>query len=267
MALCSAALVPHSPLLAPNIGKENTSFFTATIKAMQNLSQEIKEADTIIVITPHGLRIDDQAVWNISPEFKADLSDFGDLVTDWRFNGDVSLPARFREKAEDSFLTKLLTQKGLDYASSIPLYLLNIAGTNIRVSPFSPPKRGLFEDYLKLGMVLRDLVLDENKNIALIASADLSHRLSKKSPAGYSSKAAKLDQKIIKALMEKNEETLRKITDKNLTEAGFEDYDVLLVFFGFIKETGYNLETLSYEFPFGTGHTVLKLKLDHEEKD
>ena len=56
MKISFAALVPHSPLLIPEIAKDNYRLISKTTAAYDKLAGELTKTnpETIIVITPHA---------------------------------------------------------------------------------------------------------------------------------------------------------------------------------------------------------------------
>jgi AmmeMemoRadiSam system protein B len=148
----------------------------------------------------------------------------------------------------------LVTDTGLDYASAIPLSLLNV-GTAKPVLPISLGQTPLEKDFA-FGKLLQKYILESDKKIAVIASADLSHRVTKKSPIGYSPKGKKFDQKILEALKDLDSASL--LTMQTAAEdAACEDLPVLATLLGILDDVGCNPEMLSYEAPFGVGHAAI----------
>jgi len=264
MALVFAAVMPHSPLLIPNIGKENTTQFKTTIEAGSALAKELEasQPDSIIVISSKGQIFLNGLAVNIYPDFKANLEIFGDLVTNLSFNGDIALAGRLREKLEAKNNIMLISEAGLDYGAAIPLYLL---GNNFRqpIVPMTVDNSLSIKEIIKIGENIQTTIINDKSRVAIIASADLSHRLNKKSPHGYSAKGKKFDQKIIEALKDKNEKTLVELA--SLTdEVACEDLSVLALFIGLLNDVGLESRLLSYESPFGVGHAVMQYsKVSH----
>ena len=52
------------------------------------------------------------------------------------------------------------------------------------------------QDHFEFGKLLKKEIINCRKKIAVISSGDLSHRLTRNAPAGYSSKGKKFDKKI-----------------------------------------------------------------------
>ncbi len=263
MPLVFAAVMPHSPLLVPNIGKEHTPHFKATLDASAALAERFAAArpDAVVILTAHGPQRPAGFTFNICDRYTSNFELFGDLVTRWEFIGNVGLPARWREQLELKVPLSLVSEPGLDYGSSIPLNLLGVSPTGPAVIPLSASGLGVAE-HLTCGRLLQNCMLDETSRIAIIASADFSHKLNKKSPAGYSAKAKKLDQKIIDALITLDGKALLSISESLLEEAAVEDSRPLALLLGLLEGMNCEPKVLSYEGPFGVGHGVIDFNLE-----
>jgi len=264
MSLVFAAVMPHTPLLIPNIGKENTAQLKVTTEAALALTKELETSkpDSIIVISSKGQMHPNGLAINIYPDFKAKLEIFGDLVTNLNFTGDILLAGRLREKLENKTNILLVTDEGLDYGSAIPLYLL---GNNFRqaIVPLTVDHSLPIKTIISLGKDIQTTILNEKSRVAVIASADLSHKLNKKSPHGYSTKSKKFDQKIIEALKTKDEKTIIELASL-AEEVACEDLSVLSLFIGLLNDVGLEPRLLSYESPFGVGHAMVQYsQTDH----
>ncbi len=73
------AIVPHSPLLIPSIGKEHRQGLAKTIEAIQEIEQALYLAkpDTICIIAPHGSRYPDAFSINLAATYKGNFKTFG----------------------------------------------------------------------------------------------------------------------------------------------------------------------------------------------
>lgn len=256
MSLHFAAVMPHSPLLIPNIGKENTSQFVSTLPAIQQLTERIAQAklDTLLVISAKGATVDNNFTINVHQEFKANFEIFGDLVTDLRIPGDLELAGRFREHLEAEYPVRLATDTGLDYAASVPLFLISDK-IKLPIVPLIVPHNS--HDLIQaFAPALQETILNSKKRIGIIAAADLSHRLSKQSPAGYSAKAKKIDQRLVEILKENDAKGLIEI-ESSAVEAACEDIPVLDLFLGLLDDVGATPGIVNYEPLFGVGHLTL----------
>lgn len=261
MPLVFSAILPHSPLLIPNIGKDNLAFFPKTLAGAAELAERFKASapETVIVISGYGPKRPLGFAMNVAPDFRGDLSAFGDLVTELTYAGDSVLPGRLRESLEGKCSLQLTTNQMLDYGSTLPLYLLRVPSA-LPILPITPSAGSLKENY-DYGQLLQRCLFDCEQRIAIIASADLSHKLSKKSPAGYSLKAKKLDQKIVDILVRHDVREALALSEKALSDALVEDMNTLTLFLGLLD--GYELpgQLLAYESPFGIGHALVTYRI------
>ncbi|MBN2854450.1 MEMO1 family protein [Patescibacteria group bacterium] len=258
MPLKSAYLLPHSPLLVPEIAKANHSFFDKTIKAYQAAAIKMKnqEVEILIILSPHSSLDKKTFQLNVAPEMEVDLKEFGFIPPKTLFTGAAVLADRINESLKDEFPLRLSSENLMDYGSAIPAYLLRQENFNPRILTISLADELEKELQLKFSQALGKIITESEKNIAIIASGDLSHRLQKKSPGGYSSKAAKFDNKIIE-LISDQETALEEILklDNKITEITGECASVPLTgLLGVLSSINFETEILAYQTEFGVGY-------------
>jgi MEMO1 family protein len=262
MSLVFSAIVPHPPLLIPQIGKEHIIRLDQTQKAYSKLALELEKIapETVVIISPHGVIQNDVFTMDLRPDYIANFEEFGDFGTKINCRGNVGLAYRIKEKLETKTKLQLISQEVLDYGTSIPFYLLfkNLPKTKIIPLYYSELDNQAHFDF---GTLLKKEILSSKENIAVIASGDLSHRLSKNAPGGYSARAKKFDNKIIDSLIQNKVNDIIDI-DKNLTdEAGQCGLKSILILLGIMDKIKYEPQLLSYEYPFGVGYMVMNFKL------
>jgi len=148
----------------------------------------------------------------------------------------------------------------LDYGSSIPLFLLTQNMPDIKIIPLYYSGLDL-ETHFKFGQALkRELIFSQNK-IAVIASGDLSHRLTKDAPAGYSPKGQKFDQKIIECITKNQPQEILKINHKLILEASECGLKSIVLLMGVLDGMKHETQKLSYEAPFGVGYLIVNFKI------
>jgi aromatic ring-opening dioxygenase LigB subunit len=257
MALTFAAFTPHTPLIIPHIGKEHVTLLEKTTESFEYLANELyaSRPDTLIVISAHAQLLPEAFTINLSPAFNISFHDFGDVVTALQFRGDVGFAHHLKERLETSQQVIMSTNEDLDHGIGVPLFKL--------LEPFgkNPPKLIpimysllSFEHHFSFGVKLQQEILNSTKRIAVLASGELSHRLTKKSPAGYSPKGAEFDNQI-KDLLEKNQtKKLLELKPSFVEEAGECGFRSLLILLGILNSMNYSTKMLSYEAPFGIGY-------------
>ena len=262
MSLVFSAIVPHSPFLIPSIGKENTEQIKDTISSYKKLEEDLysSKAETIIVISPHGTIQPNYFTLNLSPEFTTNLEDFGDMVTKIKFNCDIGFAHRIRERMETRAPLQLISEPNLDYGSGVPLILLTEHLPNIKIIPIYYSGLDL-EAHLKFGQLLKREIMINKERVAVVASGDLSHKLSKDAPAGFSPKAKKFDKKIIEYLTKHKTSEILQFKNSQLAEVSECGLKSIVMLLGIMSEIKYEPKLLSYEAPFGVGYLTMNLEL------
>ncbi|MCD4760880.1 AmmeMemoRadiSam system protein B [bacterium] len=258
-----ACFVPHSPVLIPEVGKENLDKLKETVQAYQQLENEIYVAkpDVLVVISPHAnSRSGEFFTISQQPKLKINFKEFGDLVTKLEFDNEIGLAYQVKESCEYNCPIMLIAEENLDYGSAVPLFYLSQHLPDVKIvsigSADLPP-----EEHIKFGEFIRKQINLSDKRVAVIASGDLSHKLHKDSPAGYSERAQEFDQTVIKLLNEKKTDELIHLDPKLIADVGQCGLKSLLILLGVIKELNYQPEKLSYQAPFGIGYLVENFKI------
>ncbi len=259
-----SAIVPHSPILIPTIGKEHSRFVEKTRASLDLIAKELyaTKPDTILLISPHGSVVADAFSINLSPQYTISFAEFGDLASTMTLTGDVGLAHHMKEKFEGTIPVVLTNQPTLDHGSSVPLYMLlhDAKGQDVKIIPLSYSLLPL-EAHYQFGMKLQEDIVNETKRIAIIASGELSSRSKKESPAGYSAWAEKFDQDVIKKIQAKDFQGLLKLDPQFVEEVQECGLRSFAIFFGILNSINVKPQILSYEAPFGTGYVSALFQL------
>lgn len=262
MSLVFGAITPHPPIIIPSIGKENL----AQLKKTQNSFEELEgnlytsKADTLIIISPHGHIQSESFTMNLNPEFDINFEDFGDFSSKHKLYGDIGNAYKIRENLETKSPLQLISEQKLDHGAGVPLYMLTKNMPNLKVIPMYYSGLSL-EAHFNFGKLLQREIQVNKSRLAVIASGDLSHRLSKNAPAGYSPKGAKFDNKLIEFLQNKNTQSILDMSEKLINEAGECGLRSIMILMGILEGIEYKPEILSYESPFGVGYLTMNFKL------
>lgn len=268
MALVFAAILPHSPLLVPSIGKENTDTLAKTIEAMQAVTKQLIAAkpETIIILSNHPINASSNSkslTFNIHSRYDANFEEFGEYGVHFNIPGDIAMAHHLKRRFDtlrENYPVTISSQEKLDGSISATLFYLLKNQPNIKLVPINDTIEDGRPEFI-IGEKLRRPIYQEKTRIALVASLNLSHRLNELSPAGYSAKAKMFDQRVLEAISKKHHMTLARFKNETLLEVKECALRPLLLLFGIVKNTHYTPELLSYESPFGIGHAVINLKL------
>ena len=259
--LVFSAIVPQPPILIPSIGKENIKKLKKTIHALDILEQDLNDAkpDTLIVITPHGDINFDAFTINTNQKYTATFEKFGEFSTKQEFKSDLGFINQLKGANEVELPIQLISESTLDHGASVPLYYLTRKNPDYRIVPMTYSFLN-FQKHIEFGEVLKEAIYSSDKKYAIIASGDLSHRLSMQAPAGFSPKAKEFDKKLIQLLKKKSVEGILNMEPAFIEEAGECGLRSFLIMLGAIKNMSYDFEVLSYEAPFGVGYLVGSVK-------
>ncbi len=271
MSILGYYLMPHPPIIIPTIGKGQEKKIQLTIDACNKVGEEIKnlKPETIVLITPHGTMFSDAIAISNEDCIKGDLMNFRDFDTVIKADIDKEFNQTLINLCEDNNVSaagidsNLLGRFGkkyeLDHGAVVPLYFINKHYKNYKLVHITYSILSDIELY-KFGMMIKETVENLNKNIVIIASGDLSHKLSNDGPYAYSPQGEKFDKAFIQNLKEGDVLSvfnMDKCMVEEAGECGLRSVNILLGTMEGMKVKG---ELLSYEGTFGVGYAVMKFE-------
>ncbi|GHU63375.1 hypothetical protein AGMMS49983_06680 [Clostridia bacterium] len=261
MPVIAAYIVPHPPLIFPEIGRGEEYKIRDTVNAYRAAAAEIAgiAPDTVVVVSPHTQMYADY--FHISPGTSArgDMRAYG--------AADVTVSAEYDTEFTEA-LTVACEAKGfpagtlgerdakLDHGTMIPLRFLQEAGATqiklvrIGVSGLST------EDHYRFGMMIRDIAEELDRQIVFIASGDLSHKLLDHGPYGYAPEGADFDSRITEMITTGDFLPVIEMDASFYERAGECGHRPILMMAGALDGTSVESKLLSYEGPFGVGYGI-----------
>lgn len=254
--LSFAAICPHPPILIPDIGGEEVSKVKKTGEAMESLAEEIKKKniETVLVISPHGTVFMDAMSVNLAEPLVGDFADFQSDI-ELEFQNDSELAIYIKNIADSNDLSVQTVSERMDHGALVPLYFLAREMADIKVCHISFS----YLDYGKhfgFGEIIYEAIQNTDRKIAIIASGDLSHRLTPEAPAGYSPSGKVFDELLIKNLEENNVRNILNMNSELIENAGECGLRSIIILLGALSNSSYKFEKMSYEGPFGVGYMV-----------
>ena len=101
----------------------------------------------------------------------------------------------------------------------------------------------------------------------MLASGDLSHRLTPGAPAGYDPGAAEFDKEVVRLVAAADAEGLMKIDPEAIEQAGECGLRPIIMMMGALDGKSVESEVLYYQAPFGVGYMVASLKPGENDPD
>mgnify|MGYP000848260404 CR=1 FL=1 len=255
MPIVFAAITPHSPLLVASVGKEAHTKTKITGEALKTLEQELylSKPHTLIVISPHtGIHTDSFSV-NAHNAFRMSLTLFGDMTTVIERKGSTDLCAKIQHAATIANIpTQLISEPETDHGVAVPTLLLTEHLPDIHILPVGYSNKTP-KDHLQFGEMLKEVCMDSDKRIAVIASGDFAHTLTTDSPGGFHADGAKFDASMREMLETKNTAGILTMNENMVHNAKECGYRSTLIMLGMLRNMDYTFRTLAYESPFGVG--------------
>jgi MEMO1 family protein len=257
------AIIPHSPLLIESIGKDQREKLRATIDAILQIEQALylSKPETIVVIAPHGPRYPDAFSANMSDSYTGTLKSFGDFATTVKAKSDYMLIDRAHRKMREEDIPFTLTStEELDYSFTLPILLLTQHLQNWKLIPLSPSMMDGKAHY-EFGRQIKRVLHMEKRRVAVIASADLSHKLSATSPGGASEEGPKFDQMMQTSVLAEDPTPLLTMPAEIIENSGQCGYRPICTLLGMMDKMNVTRQVLSYEAPFGVGYMTAKFDI------
>lgn len=260
MGIVFGCIVPHPPLLIPDIGKGQERAIGATIQALEELRRRLEASrpHTLMVISPHGRSHYDAMGVLTAPSSQGDMRYWGSSIPTMSFKNDVELVnALMRECRAAGIPLRSIGEKNyqLDHGVMVPMYFLAPGAKGLPLVPltFSWLPLGL---HFAFGQALRRAAEATGRRVALIASGDLSHRLTPDAPAGYHPDGKVFDEKIVRAVADWDKEAILNLDAEFIERAGECGLRSIVILLGALEGLKVKPQVLSYEGPFGVGYLV-----------
>ncbi|MBD5095614.1 MAG: AmmeMemoRadiSam system protein A [Lachnospiraceae bacterium] len=260
MGITSAIMVPHPPLIIPEIGRGKENGIEKTINAYHEAARRLAEhkPETIVLISPHQILYSDY--FHISPGNGA-KGDFGRFMA-----GQVEMEVSY----DTEFVKELCTfadegdipagtlgerDKRLDHGTMVPLYFVNKYWKDYKLVRIGLSGMPLAMHY-ELGQCIKKVADKLGRNTAIIASGDLSHKLMEDGPYGYSKEGPEYDSRVMDVMERAAFNELLDFSEYFMESAAECGHRSFVIMAGALDERAVEAERLSYEGPFGVGYGV-----------
>lgn len=269
--ILGAFMVPHPPLIIPEIGRGEERKIQDTINAYHEAGRRIGELkpETIVVLSPHQVMYADY--FHISPGVRAkgDFGQFGagrvkieaDYDTDF-----VENLCKLAEAGEIPAGTAGERGKQLDHGTMVPLYFVNQYWREYRLVRIGLSGLALTTHY-ELGRRIRETAEALERRIVLIASGDLSHRLKSDGPYGFRQEGPEYDRRIMQVMEKGSFGELLEFSEDFCEKAGECGHRSFTIMAGALDRLGVEAQRLSYEGPFGVGYGICAYSIRGKDRE
>lgn len=262
MAILGAYMVPHPPVIIPEIGKGEERKIDKTTKAYEVAAKEIAQLkpETIVIISSHIEMYTDY--FHIAPGDGAEgaFSEFGAPEVKFDVKYDTELRdtlCRLCEECNIKAGTLGQRVKELDHGSMVPLYFLKKEyGDKLPQIVRIGISGQMLHEHYRFGMLVKQVAEKLHRKIVVIASGDLSHRLSEASPYGYMPEGPEYDNRIMDIMEKGDFEELFSFEDDFCERAGECGHRCFVVMAGVLDCIKVKTQNIFHEGPFGIGYGI-----------
>ena len=255
--IVAGALVAHPPILLAEVGGPESQRVRATSDAMRALDGilSLVEADLVVVISPHSPSSMTSLPVRRGPNAGGSLARFRAPHVQVTAQIDVALASVLIADGERAGFSLIWAEETeLDHGVVVPLHSLPRTMANKRCI-FLGVSGWPLHRFVEFGVWLHGRLRD--RVAILIASGDLSHRLTPDAPYGYRPEGPVFDRLVIGALRDREWKRIEGLDPDLVEEAGECGLRPLAVLLGAARSGGLDSKVLSYEGPFGVGYPVV----------
>ncbi len=271
MSVIGAIMVPHPPIILPEVGKGEEKKIRATSEAYEKaaaLAAELKP-DTIVLASPHSIMYADY--FHISPGggARGDMGRFGAgrVKIDADYDKEFVRELERRAKSCD-FPAGTLGERSreLDHGTMIPLYFINKVYQDYKLVRVGLSGLSL-QDHYRLGMMIRDTADALGRKVFFVGSGDLSHKLLDEGPYGYVPEGPAYDERIMDVMGRAAFEELLDFGEDFCDKAAECGHRSFCIMAGALDGCRLETEKLSHEGTFGVGYGVCTYRVIGKDKE
>lgn len=254
-------MVPHPPIILPNIGKGEEKKIADIAKAYETAARTIvdQHPDTVVIISPHAPSYYDYIQISSGPKARGSMAQFRDFQDTFEIEYDTALVKEIEALCQEEGIPAgtLGRQDGsLDHGTMVPLYFLKDLPAHtrfVRVSVGGPDSLM----HYKLGETIAKAAANLGRRIAVVGSGDLSHCQKAGSSYGYRPCGPAYDAKIMDIMSHAQFDRLLDLSEKEASEAMVCGQKPFAMMAGILDGMDVDAANLGHSAEFGVGYGVV----------
>lgn len=263
MGITYACIAPHGTEIIPKLAGPHLQTFRKTRRGMEKLAQKMEKytPETIVVATPHGLRLDCAIAVVTSEYSEGTLKAHGKSVK-LRFQCDRQLAKEILQETRKAGLPVIGANYGasegpnscmpMDWGTLIPLWFLGMP-KNGKKKPkiliVTPSREIPMWQLVDFGRILAKTTENSGRKVAFVASADQGHAHKEDGPYGFHPASAKFDEIVIQAIKKNHLKSLLSLDEKFIEDAKPDSVWQIAILVGILGEVHMKGRFVSYEAP------------------
>lgn len=271
MSIVAAYAVPHPPLIVPSVGCGEERAIQSSIDAYKIVAQRIREhqPQTVVVVSPHAPLYRDGFFVSLAEASEGNMAQFRAPQEQLEVLNDTEFEWLLAQELKAAGILTVGSGREveeLDHATYVPLSFLRDFLNQFKIVRVGlsglPPAT-----HKNVGEIIARVARETGNTTVLLASGDLSHKLTTDGPYGYAAAGPEFDRHIVD-LFTKNDLDglfcLDPLMCEGAAECGLRAFEIMA---GALEDTNCCAEVLSYEGPFGVGYVVAAFEVETSHKD
>ena len=273
MPIVGAFMVPHPPIMLPEVGRGEEEKIEATTRAYRQVADEIAalKPETIIISSPHSIMYADY--FHISPGRFAhgDMGRFraSQVRFDVEYDTDLveeicAISDSYGQEKDDiksmeiqGFPAGTMGERDpeLDHGTLIPLYYIKEKYDDFKIVRIGLSGLSLPMHY-EMGQIIKEAVERTGVRAVYVASGDLSHKMKEDGPYGFAKEGPEYDERIMEVCGSGEFDKLLDFDEVFCEKAAECGHRSFVMMAGALDGMAVEARQLSHEATFGVGYGI-----------
>jgi len=260
LGIVFACIAPHGAEAIPELAGDTFAVFAETRRGMEELARLMKQTkpETVILATPHGLRLE-ATMGVVTSEFSEGSLEANGGNVKLRSACDRVLAMEILEHAHKMKLPVVGANYGtsegpascmpMDWGTLIPFWYLVGPDSETKVVVVTPSREIPLETLIRFGQTIAETAETSGRRVAFVASADQGHAHSADGPYGFNSASREYDDIIRRAVINNDLKPVLELAPKFIENAKPDSLWQLAILQGVLNKVPTTSILFSYQAP------------------
>ena len=261
MGTVFASIVPHGAEIVPELAGDMFEAFAQTRRGMEQIAETLKKqrVETIIVATPHNLRLE-ETIGIVTSEFTEGILEENNGKVRLRCQCDCEFAKAILAKAKSSCLPIVGVNYGtsegpascmpMDWGTLIPLWFMAREKQEApKVIIVTPSREIPMRSLTLFGQAIAEAAEASERRVAFVASADQGHAHRSDGPYGFNVASAEFDEAVKMAVQKNDLKPLLNLPPKFVEDAKPDSIWQIAILQGVLERVPMKGFLLSYQAP------------------
>jgi len=261
MGIVSACIAPHGAEIIPELARNMLQAFAISRKGMEQIAESLEkqEVETIVIATPHNLRLE-ATIGIITTEFSEGILEENNSQVKLHCQCDSQLARAILAETRNLGLPVVGVNYGtsegpascmpMDWGTLIPLWFFaREKQATPKVVIVTPSREIPLENLTRLGYAIAEAAKTSDRRVAFVASADQGHAHRSDGPYGFNAASAEFDEAVKMAIQKNDLKPLLNLPPEFVEDAKPDSIWQIAILQGILERVPMKGFLLSYQAP------------------